>query len=159
MGLPGLLFGVLRHPIFLILAALGLAWSLVAVNNEGHQGPPQKPEVEILARVALSVVDGDAGAVMIFPTGQTEPIRKYQAGEGSFFRGVMRTLVRERVARSMDSKTEFVLELTSAGGLILIDELTGYWIAIEAFGPDNYQEFRLIFDRARASSSARAELS
>ena len=71
----------------------------------------------------------------------------------------MRTLVRERVARSMDSKAEFVLELTSAGGLILIDELTGYWIAIEAFGPDNYQEFRLIFDRARASSSARAELS
>ena len=57
------------------------------------------------------------------------------------------------------SKAEFVLELTSGGGLILIDELTGYWIAIEAFGPDNYQEFRLIFDRARASSSARAELS
>ena len=33
-----------------------------------------------------------------------------------------------------------------------MDELTGYWIAIEAFGPDNYREFRSIFDKARESS-------
>ena len=51
MGWPGLLFGVLRHPVFLLLALLGLAWSLIAVNDQGYQGPPQKPDVEILARV------------------------------------------------------------------------------------------------------------
>lgn len=159
MGWPGLLFGVLRHPIFLLLAALGLAWSLIAVNDQGYKGPPQKPDVQILASVTLKVIDGDAGAVMILPTGGSEPIVQYVAGEGSFFRGVMRTLVRERAARSIVAKPEFVLELTSQGGLILADELTGYWIAIEAFGPDNYREFRSIFDKARESSLAVADRS
>ena len=61
MGWPGLLFGVLRHPIFLLLALLALAWSLIAVNDQGYQGPPQKPDVQIVASVTLKVVDGDAG--------------------------------------------------------------------------------------------------
>jgi putative photosynthetic complex assembly protein len=152
VGWPGLLFGVLRHPVFLLLALLALAWSLVAVNDQGYQGPPQKPDVEIVASVTLKVVDGDAGGVMILPSVGSDPIVHYGAGEGSFFRGVMRTLVRERAARSIIDKPEFVLELTSKGGLILLDELTGYWIAIEAFGPDNYREFRRIFDKARDSS-------
>jgi putative photosynthetic complex assembly protein len=155
VGWPGLLFGVLRHPIFLLLALLALAWSLIAVNDQGYQGPPQKPDVQIVASVTLQVVDSDSGGVMILPSGGADnPIVHYGAGEGSFFRGVMRTLVRERSARSIIDKPEFVLELTSQGGLILVDELTGYWIAIEAFGPDNYREFRSIFDKARESSLA-----
>ena len=152
MGWPGLLFGVLRHPIFLLLALVALAWSLIAVNGQGYQGPPKKPDVEIVASVTLKVMDGESGAVMILPSGGSDPIAHYGAGEGSFLRGVMRTLVRERSARSIVDKPEFVLELTSNGGLILVDELTGYWIAIEAFGPDNYREFRSIFDKARESS-------
>ena len=109
--------------------------------------------MQIVASVTLKVVDGDAGGVMILPSGGADnPIVHYGAGEGSFFRGVMRTLVRERSARSISDKPEFILELTSQGGLILVDELTGYWIAIEAFGPDNYREFRSIFDKARESS-------
>ena len=157
MGWPGLLSGVLRHPIFLLLALLALAWSLITVNDQGYQGPPLKPDVQIVASVTLKVVDGDAGGVMILPSGAAHPIIQYDAGEGSFFRGVMRTLVRERSARSIIDKPEFVLELTSHGGLILLDELTGYWIAIEAFGPDNYREFRSIFDKARESSLVMAD--
>ncbi len=151
MGWPGLLFGVLRHPIFFLLALLVLAWSLVAVNDQGYQGPPQKPNVQVIASVTLQVVDNEEGGVIILLSDGADPIVHYDAGEGSFFRGVMRTLVRERLARSIIDKPEFVLELTSQGGLILVDELTGYWIAIEAFGPDNYREFRSIFDKARES--------
>ena len=157
MGLPGLLFGVLRHPIFLLLALVALAWSLISVNNQGHQGPPTKPDVQILASVTLKVVDGESGEVKILTSGSSDPIALYGVGEGSFFRGVMRTLVRERSARSIIDKPEFVLELTSNGGLMLVDELTGYWIAIEAFGPDNYREFRSIFDKARESSLVLAD--
>ena len=152
MGWPGLLFGVLRHPIFFLLALLVLAWSLIAVNDQGYQGPPQKPDVQVIASVTLQVVDNEEGGVIVLLSDGADPIVHYDAGEGSFFRGVMRTLVRERVARSIIDKPEFVLELTSQGGLILVDELTGYWIAIEAFGPDNYREFRSIFDKARESS-------
>ena len=150
MGWPGLLFGVLRHPVVLLFAAVGLAWALISVNSQGHQGPPQKPDVLIVARVSLTVIDGEGGAVVIQHLESMEPLATYAAGEGSFVRGVMRTLVRERVSRSIESEPIFVLELTAAGGLILLDELTGYWIAIEAFGPDNYREFRALFDLAQA---------
>ena len=150
MGWPGLLFGVLRHPVVLLFAAVGLAWALISVNSQGHQGPPQKPDVPIVARASLTVIDGEGGAVVIQHLESMEPLATYAAGEGSFVRGVMRTLVRERVSRSIKSEPIFVLELTAAGGLILLDELTGYWIAIEAFGPDNYREFRALFDLAQA---------
>ena len=150
MGWPGLLFGVLRHPVVLLFAAVGLAWALISVNSQGHQGPPQKPDVPIVARASLTVIDGEGGAVVIQHLESMEPLVTYAAGEGSFVRGVMRTLVRERVSRSIESEPIFVLELTAAGGLILLDELTGYWIAIEAFGPDNYREFRALFDLAQA---------
>jgi putative photosynthetic complex assembly protein len=145
-----LLFGVLRHPVVLLFAAVGLAWALISVNSQGHQGPPQKPDVPIVARASLTVIDGEGGAVVIQHLESMEPLATYAAGEGSFVRGVMRTLVRERVSRSIESEPIFVLELTAAGGLILLDELTGYWIAIEAFGPDNYREFRALFDLAQA---------
>jgi putative photosynthetic complex assembly protein len=150
VGWPGLLFGVLRHPVVLLFAAVGLAWALISVNSQGHQGPPQKPDVPIVARASLTVIDGEGGAVVIQHLESMEPLATYAAGEGSFVRGVMRTLVRERVSRSIESEPIFVLELTAAGGLILLDELTGYWIAIEAFGPDNYREFRALFDLAQA---------
>ena len=150
MGWPGLLFGVLRHPVVLLFAAVGLAWALISVNSQGHQGPPQKPDVPIVARASLTVIAGEGGAVVIQHLESMEPLATYAAGEGSFVRGVMRTLVRERVSRSIESEPIFVLELTAAGGLILLDELTGYWIAIEAFGPDNYREFRALFDLAQA---------
>jgi putative photosynthetic complex assembly protein len=150
VGWPGLLFGVLRHPVVLLFAAVGLAWALISVNSQGHQGPPQKPDVPIVARASLTVLDGEGGAVVIQHLESMEPLATYAAGEGSFVRGVMRTLVRERVSRSIESEPIFVLELTAAGGLILLDELTGYWIAIEAFGPDNYREFRALFDLAQA---------
>ena len=150
MGWPGLLFGVLRHPVVLLFAAVGLAWALISVNSQGHQGPPQKPDVPIVARASLTVIDGEGGAVVIQHLESMEPLATYAAGEGSFVRGVMRTLVRERVSRSIESEPIFVLELTAAGGLILLDELTGYWIVIDAFGPDNYREFRALFDLAQA---------
>ena len=56
-----MLFGVLRHPIFLLLAAVGLGWALISVNNEGYQGPPEKPESNVVASVTLAVLDGDNG--------------------------------------------------------------------------------------------------
>ena len=43
--------------------------------------------------------------------------------------------------------------MTSDGGLMLVDKDTGYWIALEAFGPDNYREFRAMFDAVGAFES------
>ena len=153
MGWSGMLFGVLRHPIFLLLAAVGLGWALISVNNEGYQGPPEKPESNVVASVTLAVLDGDNGSVKVLTANNSVEVRAYGPGEGSFLRGVIRTLVRERTARNIESAPPFDLELTDRGGLFLIDQTTGYWIAIEAFGPTSYKEFRAIFDRAHRESA------
>ena len=84
MGWPRLLFGVLRHPIFLLLAALGLGWALIAVNNEGYQGPPERPESTVVASVTLAVLDGENGAVRVLTAESSTEVRVYGPGEGSF---------------------------------------------------------------------------
>ncbi|MCH1554157.1 MAG: hypothetical protein L7S45_06140 [Luminiphilus sp.] len=152
MGWPGLIAGVLRHPIFLALAAMALAWALVAVNTDVDPGPPDKPPVTIAASVSLNFSDSDSGGVIVIDAKSGSEIRRYDMGEGSFVRGVLRTLVRERASRDIGGQQSFQLELTSDGGLMLVDENTGYWIALEAFGPDNYREFRAMFDTAQALS-------
>ena len=153
MGWPGLIAGVLRHPIFLALAAMALAWALVAVNTEIDPGPPEKPAVRIVASVSLDFSDTDTGGVIVTDAKSGSEIRRYDMGEGSFVRGVLRTLVRERASRDIAGQPSFELEMTSDGGLMLVDNDTGYWIALEAFGPDNYREFRAMFDAVGAIES------
>ena len=153
MGWPGLIAGVLRHPIFLALAAMALAWALVAVNTDIDPGPPEKPAATIVASVSLDFSDTDSGGVVVTDAKSGSEVRRYDMGEGSFVRGVLRTLVRERASRDIAGQPSFQLELTSDSSLMLVDEDTGYWIALEAFGPDNYREFRAMFDTAQALSS------
>ncbi len=163
MGWPGLIAGVLRHPIFLALAAMALAWALVAVNTDIDPGPPEKPAVTIVASVSLDFSDTDSGGVVVTDAESGSEVHRYDMGEGSFVRGVLRTLVRERASRDIAGQPSFQLELTSDSSLMLVDEDTGYWnmlcdypwgfLALEAFGPDNYREFRDMFDTAQALSS------
>ena len=70
--------------------------------------------------------------VSILPSSGADPIVHTR---GVSLPGVC-ALLCERSARSIIDKPEFVLELTSQWSHFG-DELTGYWIAIEAFGPDN----------------------
>ena len=153
MGWPGLIAGVLRHPIFLALAAMALAWALVEVNTDVNPGPPEKPEVTIVASVSLNFSDAESGGVVVTDANSGSEVRRYAMGEGSFVRGVLRTLVRERASRDIRGQPSFELEMTSDGGLMLVDKDTGYWIALEAFGPDNYREFRAMFDAVGAFES------
>jgi putative photosynthetic complex assembly protein len=149
MGWPALIAGVLRHPIFLALAGMALVGALVAVNTDVSPGPPKKPTVDIVASVSLDFADADSGGVVVTDAASGVELRRYGMGEGTFVRGVLRTLVRERVSREIGSQQSFQLELTADGGLMLVDKVTGHWIALEAFGPDNFGEFRDMFDAAQ----------
>ena len=75
-----------------------LGWALISVNNEGYQGPPERPESNIVASVTLAVLDGENGVVRVLTADSSTEVRVYGPGEGSFLRGVIRTLVRERAA-------------------------------------------------------------
>ena len=72
----------------------------------------------------------------------------YESGEGSFLRGIVRSLVRERRVRDLDPGGAFNLALLDNGSLVISDPDTGYWMALEAFGVDNRRLFFQILEQA-----------
>ena len=67
-----------------------------------------------------------------------------------FLRGILRSLVRERRVRDIDSAGVFELALLENGSLVISDPATGYWMALEAFGTDNRRVFAELLQRATA---------
>ena len=80
----------------------------------------------------------------------------YESGEGSFLRGIVRSLVRERRVRDLDPGGEFNLALLDNGSLVISDPDTGYWMALEAFGVDNRRLFAEILEQAVSEEVAAA---
>lgn len=75
------------------------------------------------------------------------------AGEGSFLRGVVRSLVRQRAGLSPDLRVPFHLNRHSDGRMVLLDPATGERIDLIAFGPDNYRVFATLLDTPIRSES------
>jgi putative photosynthetic complex assembly protein len=78
----------------------------------------------------------------------------YESGEGSFLRGILRSLVRERRVRHLDPGGAFTLALLDNGSLVISDPETGYWMALEAFGIDNRRLFAELLEQALSDDIA-----
>ena len=76
-------------------------------------------------------------------------LAQYGSGEGSFLRGILRSLVRERRIRDLDAGGIFNFSLLDNRSLVISDPETNYWMAMEAFGVDNRQLFVELLERAR----------
>ena len=85
----------------------------------------------------------------LFRTPRTKSLlAAYESGEASFLRGILRSLVRERRVRDIESGGAFHLALLENGSLVISDPATGYWMALEAFGTDNRRVFAELLQRA-----------
>ena len=91
--------------------------------------------------------DGADGEVVISDAASSVIVRTLTAGEGSFIRGVVRSLVRTRHQQGLFAQTGFHLNLYEDGRLQLIDPLTGQVIDLVAFGPTNMAEFAGLLDQ------------
>lgn len=89
----------------------------------------------------LSFVDADAGLVLVLDADSGEQLAEFGAGEGSFVRGVMRSMTRQRRGMGIEARDPFTLTRYSNGGLVLADPLTGLQMELAAFGPDNAAVF------------------
>lgn len=132
------------------LIALGLLFVVAAVllarttDNIIVADPPIGALVQ--ARTLL-FSDGADGEVVISDAASSVIVRTLTAGEGSFIRGVVRSLVRTRHQQGLFAQTGFHLNLYEDGRLQLIDPLTGQVIDLVAFGPTNMAEFAGLLDQ------------
>jgi len=63
------------------------------------------------------------------------------SGEGSFVRGVLRSLTRERRALSLGTEKPFELRAENAHHLVLADTASGTTLLLNAFGTTNVATF------------------
>ena len=136
------------------LIALGLLFVVAAVllarttDNIVLADPPIGAVIE--GRTLL-FNDGPKGEVQISDAATGEVVRTLYAGEGSFIRGVVRSLVRTRHQQGLFAQTGFNLNLYEDGRLQLVDPLTRQVIDLVAFGPTNMAEFAGLLTPATSS--------
>ncbi len=106
----------------------------------------------VVASARLGFADVGAGVVRIFDWDAGEDLRTLAPGEGSFVRGVLRSLVRERRSRGLITGDPFTITRFEDGSLVLADPLTGQRIELQAFGPTNAGVFAALLDAVRRAS-------
>ena len=137
------------------LIALGLLFLVAAVllaRSNDQIVVAEPPVGAVTASRTLMFVDGQGGRITISDEASGQVLRQLAAGEGSFIRGVVRSLVRARNRQGVVSQSGFQLSLYEDGRLQLLDPLTGQMIDLVAFGPTNVAEFADLLGPAPATA-------
>ena len=121
-----------------------LAATLVA-RLTGYQAD-STPVSTVTELRELGFRDLPRGVVEIYEWHSDRTIARLPAGEGSFIRGVVRSLVRQRRGLSPDAVPRFELARHSDARLVLSDPETGEYIDLVAFGPTNVAAFARLLD-------------
>lgn len=127
------------------MAAIGTVVLLVlcavlAARLTGFE-PAQPTLGSIVESRMLGFRDAGAGRVVVYDWDSGDEIYSLQAGEGSFLRGVMRSLVRQRRGTAIAEGAPFLLTRHESQQLVISDPSTGERIELIAFGPTNVALF------------------
>jgi putative photosynthetic complex assembly protein len=132
-----------------VVLAMALLWGWAVSRDEATYAPPEPQVAAAVSSATLLFVDGPAGRIDVLESQTAIELAQYHSGEGSFLRGILRSLVRERRIRDLEAGGVFELNLLENGSLVISDPETGYWMALEAFGVDNRQVFVTLLERAQ----------
>ena len=132
-------------------AVLCVLLAVGAARLSGYQ-PPPPAETAVLESRAVLFKDGAGGEVDVYASDSGRLLLHLRPGEGSFLRGVVRALARERRSRDIDPAAPFLLSRHSDGGLVLTDDATGERIDLQAFGPTNAGTFARLLAAASTDS-------
>lgn len=141
----------LRYPMIWVALAMALLWAWGTTRDQTPGSPPQAPVALPVVSAELQFLDGPQGLIEVINARNHAPLASYSAGEGSFLRGILRSLVRERRMRDLEPGGAFHLALLETGSLVISDPQTGYWMALEAFGVDNRRVFAELLEAAQHS--------
>ena len=146
----------LGHPMVWLVLAMALLWAWGVSREDAQYTPPQQQASPPVSSADLLFIDGPYGRIDVIDEETQSTLAVYESGEGSFLRGIVRSLVRERRARDLDPGGAFNLALLDNGSLVISDPDTGYWMALEAFGVDNRRLFAEILEHALSEEVAAA---
>ena len=146
----------LGHPMVWVILAMALLWAWGVSREDAHYAPPQQQSSLTVFSADLLFIDGPRGRIDVLDVQTQATLAVYESGEGSFLRGIVRSLVRERRVRNLDPGGAFNLALLDNGSLVISDPDTGYWMALEAFGIDNRRLFAEILEQALSEKVAAA---
>lgn len=104
----------------------------------------------VVSSALLHFEDTPLGAVEVYDADSGKLLESFEAGSGSFVRGVLRSLTRDHQNAKLKTTPAFLLAKYSDGALTIVDETTGQTILLNAFGPTNAQ----IFDQLLSASLA-----
>lgn len=142
-----------------VLAAVALViFSLVVAIATVLTGTGERftPNGEAVATASLRFEDHPDGVVAVFDAVTGARIMDYGVNEGVFVRSVMRTVARQRRMRGEGSEIPVTLSEFSDGQLWLIDDLSGVQIYLDAFGPDNADDFEELLQLNQQTLNANA---
>jgi putative photosynthetic complex assembly protein len=120
----------------LLLTFTLVAVALVRITGNG----PDQLAAATLSERLLRFEDRTDGGVAVID-GETGQLLTIVTGEQGFFRGALRALARDRIARKIGSEQPFKLISRTDGRLTLFDPVSGQRIDLESFGPTNAATF------------------
>ena len=139
-----------------VILAMALLWAWGVSREDAHYAPPQQQASLTVSSADLLFIDRPHGRIDVLDAQTQATLAVYESGEGSFLRGIVRSLVRERRVRDLDPGGAFNLALLDNGSLVISDPDIGYWMALEAFGVDNRRLFAEILEQALSEEIAAA---
>lgn len=128
--------------------------AVLAARLTGYEASPQ-PLAPVVDSRQLGFRDLPGGHVAVVDWDSGETLADFGPGEGSFVRGVVRSLVRQRRGSSIDHSTApFSLTRHSDGRLLLSDTGTGESVDLGAFGPTNAAVFHRLLPATTVPDAA-----
>ena len=128
-----------RWVLWTTACLLAFTLGAVALIRITGNGPDQLAAASLSERL-LRFEDSPGGGVAVID-GETGKLLTTVTGEQGFFRGALRALARDRVARKIGAEQPFKLISRTDGRLTLFDPLSGQRIDLESFGPTNAAVF------------------
>lgn len=137
----------------LLLGAAGVALfaiGLAATGSLTGYGRMQAPVASVpVAERLLRFADRADGGVAVYDATDGRAVAALRPGTGSFVRGTLRALARQRRQRGVGPAVPFRLTLWRDGRLTLDDRSTGNRLELEGFGPTNAGAYAALLTAGR----------
>jgi putative photosynthetic complex assembly protein len=140
-----------RGIITLWAAVLCVLAAVTVARLEGYE-PPAPPASPVLSSRDVQFEDVAAGSVNVYESESGRLLTRLAPGDGSFIRGVLRAMARERRGWEIGPSVPFRISRHIDGSLTLEDGSTGRTIDLYAFGPTNADAFARLLDAGPAGS-------
>lgn len=140
---PVILFGTIAIALLVVSVARVAGYKDVVDVNA---------ETQVVASCDLVFEDQPAGAIHVYNLEDGRLLERFERGNGSFVRGVLRSMTRERRSHQLGSEQPFRLTRHSNGALTIRDQATGREIFLNAFGVTNADVFARLLSASLATT-------